>query len=140
MTLNISASKHLNEVQQEFNAYFPYLKIEFFQKLNGHNKPAPGQRIYPHHLTISEARHNGAEGYIQLRPEMTVSELEEAFWDNYGLSVQVFRKSGNLWLETTMTDRWTLLQQNSHGKEISEPAAPGKPELPEDFELSRGED
>ncbi|MBZ5859504.1 hypothetical protein [Flavihumibacter profundi] len=139
MTLSILASKHLNEVQKEFNTYFPYLKIEFFQRMHGVKKASPPQRMYPHNLTISEARTNNTEGYLDLWPDMSVAELEQAFWDKYGLSIQVFRKSGNLWLETTMTDKWTLTQQNSHGQEISSPNTKNE-ETKDDYELNRGED
>jgi hypothetical protein len=47
----------------------------------------------------------------------------------------VFRKSGNLWLETTMTDDWTLQQQNDHGYEIS--TGKKNKERPGDFDLNR---
>jgi len=50
---------------------------------------------------------------------MTVKELEKIFEDRLGLSVLVYRKSGNLWLEPTMTDNWTLAQQNENGRQIS---------------------
>ena len=53
---------------------------------------------------------------------MTVGELENIFKDQFGANVQVSRKSGSLWLETTLTDKWTLLQQNEQGKELSTPA------------------
>lgn len=122
MTINISEKRQINDVQKEFNAYFPFLKIEFFKKSHGINKPSPAQRMFAHSLAISEARTSKEEGYLELGPEMTVAELEQSFWTKYGLSVQVFRKSGNLWLETTMTDKWTLSQQNKHGLEISMPA------------------
>ena len=49
---------------------------------------------------------------------MTVNELEQRFSDVYGLGVQVFRKSGNVWLETTVTDGWTLEQQNKQGESL----------------------
>jgi hypothetical protein len=52
---------------------------------------------------------------------MKVSELEELFEEVFGLSVQVFRKSGESWLQTTTTDSWTLNQQNLKGKEMSSP-------------------
>ena len=123
MTINISEKRQINDVQKEFNAYFPFLKIEFFKKSHGINKPSPAQRMFAHSLAISEARTSKEEGYLELGPEMTVAELEQSFWTKYGLSVQVFRKSGNLWLETTMTDKWTLSQQNKHGLEISTPPA-----------------
>jgi hypothetical protein len=50
---------------------------------------------------------------------MTVSNLEQKFRDVYGLSVQVFRRSGKAWLETTFTDGWTLEEQNSQGEDLS---------------------
>jgi hypothetical protein len=60
-------------------------------------------------------------GTIELSDYMTVGELENILRTEFGLSAQVSRKSGILWLETTMTDKWTLKQQNDHGKELSEP-------------------
>jgi hypothetical protein len=43
---------------------------------------------------------------------MKVGELEHAFNVKFGLSAQVFRKSGEIWLQTTTTDTWTLAKQN----------------------------
>jgi hypothetical protein len=51
---------------------------------------------------------------------MTVQELERVFQDELGLYVQVFRKSGKVWLETTATDNWSLYKQNMEGQELSE--------------------
>jgi hypothetical protein len=45
--------------------------------------------------------------------------LEKVFQDNLGLYVQVFRKSGKVWLETTATDNWSLFKQNEEGQELS---------------------
>jgi hypothetical protein len=50
---------------------------------------------------------------------MTVTELESRFNTIYGLSVQLFRKSGRAWLETTVTDGWTLEEQNNEGEALS---------------------
>ena len=64
---------------------------------------------------------------------------EKIFKDQFSLAVQVFRRSGNLWLETTMTDNWTLRQQNEHGREISTDNK--KNDLgKDDYELSRDAD
>ena len=48
------------------------------------------------------------------------AELEEIFETNFGLHVQIFRKSGKIWLETSTTDGWTLNQQNEEGKLLEE--------------------
>ena len=120
MQLIINGERLISEVQGEFTKTFPYLRIEFFR--NG----VVRQHRYPAHLKITGnyklkdawvwKKDNGS---LELRDSMSVLELENAFMDNFGLSVQVFRKSGNIWLETTMTDDWTLKQQSDHGKEIS---------------------
>jgi hypothetical protein len=69
---------------------------------------------------------------------MKVNELENIFQQKFSLSAQVFRKSGNLWLETTMTDNWSLLQQNNHGREISTETK--KADGSADYDLNRERD
>ena len=50
---------------------------------------------------------------------MTVIDLEKKFREVFGLGIQVFRKSGKAWLETTLTDNWTLEEQNRQGEALS---------------------
>jgi len=45
--------------------------------------------------------------------------LEICLQYEFGLPAQILRKSGNLWLETSMTNHWTLQQQNDHGRDIA---------------------
>ncbi len=51
--------------------------------------------------------------------DQTVLEVEQFFKLHFNLNAQVFRKSGNNWLETTLTDSWTLKKQNQEGMELS---------------------
>jgi hypothetical protein len=50
---------------------------------------------------------------------MTVTEIEKSFNRFYGLNTQILRKSGNIWLGTTVTDNWTLEEQNKQGESLS---------------------
>ena len=61
-------------------------------------------------------------GLKQDRDELIfdIKNLEKQFSDNLKLSVQIFRKSGRTWLETTFTDNWSLKKQNQEGKELSQ--------------------
>ena len=61
------------------------------------------------------------EGELSISDSMTVGELEKVFLESFGLPIQISRKSGRIWLETTMTDNWTLKHQNDHGRELSDP-------------------
>lgn len=117
MRLRIAPDRLISDLQKEFNNAFPFLKIEFFQK---RILPAPtlGQML-PHDKRIVEGQSAITDGDIEISSDMKVKDLEKIFKDKFSLAAQVFRRSGNLWLETTMTDDWTLGQQNEHGREIS---------------------
>jgi hypothetical protein len=119
MCLYITPTLFITEVQTAFSTQFPFLKLEFFQ-----NKPTgqPGVSIKK---PVTDNRRIGGvqspitDGDLEIKDDMKVQDLEKIFRDQFGLSMQVFRRSGNVWLETTMTNNWTLRKQNEHGREIS---------------------
>jgi len=102
MILYTSKYKSIDEIQKEFNRNYPYLRIEFEQKKNGR---IPMEKV--------------PEGAIEMNESTTVRQLQKSIKLLFGMPAQILRKSGKIWLETTMTDHWTLLQQNQHGEEIS---------------------
>ena len=117
---------------------FPFLKIEFFKTRSFTRSNFMANQIIPSQRKIGEGQLAITEGDIEVVEEMKVKELEKIFKDQFSLATQVFRKSGNLWLETTMTDNWTLQQQNDHGREIS--TVKNIHHKPEDFDLTRDAD
>ena len=111
----ITDDKKLIDIQREFNQKFPFLKIEFY---SGHHDPgegSPQQERLDAQKTIGAVRTIQKEGSMRVDGRMKVSTFEQAFDEKYGLNVQVFRKSGNLWMQTTSTDSWTLDEQNRKG-------------------------
>ncbi len=111
----INDYKKLRDIQVEFNQHFPHLRIEFYSK---HHERGEGSSILyklSDQKTIGEVRTKHEEGDIRIDDFMTVEELENLFWDKFGLDVQVFRKSGAMWMQTTSTDQWTLEEQNRKG-------------------------
>ncbi len=119
MNLHIAPNSLISDIQKEFNKAFPFLKIEFFNNKSFSRSDFTAQQIIASNRRIGDSQLAIKDGDIQIDDEMKVSELERLFKENFKLAVQVFRKSGNLWLETTMTDNWTLSRQNNHGREIS---------------------
>jgi len=115
MILQIAQHKTLNETQEEFNKAYPFLRIEFYRN----TEPGFARRHLKNSMLMVAAGLK-KNGEMEITDGMTVGELENNFLQNFGLNVQLSRKSGNLWLETTMTDGWTLKQQNDHGRELSE--------------------
>lgn len=117
MNIILNDKHQIMAIQEEFNKLFPYLRLEFFTEPGrgaGPKKAAP-------HLgkTLGDCRTIHHRGKVIVVPAMTLASLEQAFREVYGLAVQVLRKSGKAWLETTVTDGWTLEEQNRRGEALS---------------------
>lgn len=123
MKITINDHRKIFAIQEEFNTVFPYLKLEFFSKPHKPGGESPKILVKHNSRTLSECRTIHNTGEITITSKMTVMDLEQRFSDVYGLSVQVFRKSGKVWLETTVTDGWTLEEQNSQGESLSKMSA-----------------
>lgn len=109
MKLEITKETSVSDVQEKFSKQYPALKLEFYKEksANGINKEN----------ALEETSHFKKEVSIAIGKDRSVADFEKDFWDNTGVAAQVFRKSGNIWLQTTRTDDWTLEQQNSQGAE-----------------------
>ncbi len=119
MVLTISDDHKLSEVKDEFNSLFPYLKIEFFRHKHGVRKSNAKPDLLDAGLTFKKVRKKHTAGAIVVKENMSVADLEQMFQDVFGVSAQVFRKSGRSWIETSVTDDWSLKRQNEEGKELS---------------------
>ena len=120
MKILINDQRNIFAIQKEFNSAFPFLNIEFFSKSNKESGVPAFKNIKQGNKTLGECRtiHNDDE--INITSSMTIKDLEQNFLDIYGLGINIFRKSGKAWLETTVTSNWTLEEQNSQGKALSE--------------------
>ena len=118
MKLHITDKSSISSLQKEFNSEFPFLRIEFFKKMHKPGEGLSKNVMYTSDKLIGEIRSIRKNGDLDVQSDMLVSELEAKFGNDFGLSVQVFRKSGNVWLETTRTDNWTLRQQNDEGESL----------------------
>ncbi len=112
MNLEILMEKTISEIQKDFSNAYPYLRIDFYRNSGNHKD----KLLQSMRLKSVGLKH---QGDLDLWDSMTVGKLEQAFKEDFGLNVQVSRRSGIIWLETTMTDGWTLKQQNDHGRELS---------------------
>lgn len=118
MTIEIHANKTIKEIQTEFSSVFPYLKLEFFSKPHSSGKGTKKEYMKNNTLSLREVSKKETIGSLSFTDDTIVNDLEKKFREGFGLNVQVFRKSGSLWLETTATDTWTLGYQNSQGQEL----------------------
>ncbi len=130
MELKISRDQTIREIQNEFHKAYPFLKMEFFKRSHRAGMPSPKSDLIPVSTPLNTLMNGFEAGAVNIESSKTVAALEEEFRKRFGLNVQVFRKSQSLWIETSLTDHWTLARQNEEGEVFS------KPHKPEDLDLS----
>ncbi|HRG51627.1 MAG TPA: hypothetical protein PLL00_02235 [Bacteroidia bacterium] len=119
MEIFIHDSYKLSEIQEVFSEHFPYLKLEFFNVDPTKDKIFSKENLITQtNKTLAELRHVHRKGHLSINGHQKVSTLESHFANDFGIYTQVFRKSGDTWLQTTSTDEWTLSQQNNMAKEM----------------------
>lgn len=111
MKILIEDARRISSIQKRFEARFPYLRLAFFTKAHKRGQSSAWKDLADPRQTVGELRDPRPAGKIEIHSGMTVTGLEETFRRDFGLSVQVFRRSGDTWLETTATDTWTLEKQ-----------------------------
>jgi hypothetical protein len=119
--IEITGHETAQQVSDAFNSHFEYLKLQFFIKSHEANAPSARKEMIDSGTVTGKMHGFLRPGVIRIDPSMHVSDFEQEFHDLFGLNVQVFRKSGGLWLETSVTDHMTLKEQNALGREKSFP-------------------
>jgi hypothetical protein len=94
------------------------LKIDFLKDGPAKKFSQKAEKIHPDELVKRAGKLNGMP-YLNVNTQRTVAELKKDLKDLFGLTAEVYRKSGNVWIETSLTDNWTLEQQNNEGELLS---------------------
>lgn len=117
--LTIDKRISVGDFQKEFNAVFPYLKIEFFKvgktQIEGSNFKATS-------LLSSIDRIGVDTKIIEIDNSTTVAHLKSMLYDSLGIMSLIYRKSGSMWIETSLTEDWSLERQNHEAEQMSSPS------------------
>lgn len=125
MKLRIEGKVTIAEIQKAFNDEFPYLKLVFFTRPHRAYKGSNAKFLLEDRsCPLAKVSQLKREGILYIEPEMPVWQAERLFEEEFGLHIQVFRKSGSVWLETSVTDDLSLEQQNEMGHAAEQPVTP----------------
>ena len=117
-TIQINKTTSTKDVQSYFSSLFPYLQIKFYSKAHEHFEGSQKKYEINDIVPISSLNGGMERCVFYFDSEYTVEEFETLFEEKLGLHVQVFRKSGDIYQQTTRTDHWTLEKQNKKGEEM----------------------
>lgn len=111
MNLKIEEGQTVLDLKHQFADKYKGLKIELFKKSHGDGESSDAKMRVFGTEAIAELVSGELPVVIEIHKELTVAEVEEAFEQQAGLHVQVFRKMRNIWIETVHTDGYTLAHQ-----------------------------
>jgi hypothetical protein len=121
MQITINKQTRIREVKEQFARLFPYLKLEFFLLRHGAGESSTFEQKISDHEYFTDQLQTVTTGVFNFTPSISVAAFEQRLQNEHGIPVQVFRKSGKIWLETVQTDKLSLEQQNKLGREASNP-------------------
>jgi hypothetical protein len=116
--MHITNKTLIKGVQKEFNTVYPFLWIEFFDlPLKGKGRWTRLEKVDVER-PVNQFIDIHDPVVIDIREKRTVLEVKKDFQQKLGLGVQVLRRSGNVWVGTSLTEDWTLSHQNLEGEQI----------------------
>ena len=112
--ISVNKETFFCDIQHAFSSYYPFLKIDFFLNITGIdiNK----KKAIDPTTSISKFLSNHPVVTINFNSDKTVSEVSDDIKNRLNVIVQVLRKSGNIWLPISLTENWTLENQNAAGE------------------------
>jgi DNA-binding FadR family transcriptional regulator len=119
MELQLLDHLHWHDVKKQFNQHFPFLKLECFSQAHAESTGTAKKAMLDGNTPLNTLNLK-QYGTFTFSESNSVNAFEQSLAKDFGLHVHVFRHSGNVFIETTATDDWTLMAQNNEAKASSE--------------------
>lgn len=117
--IEINEHTTLGSVQNQFNEVYPYLKISFYSKYLDKQNGVKIKLLDQFDKELVHLSKNVKEKInFLITPDLSVTQLDQLFVDNFGLHILIHRNSGRLWLQINATDSWSLEEQNKQGEDL----------------------
>ncbi len=111
MSMTVNPNTTVNELMCQFAEHFPFLRLALYEGV-GNKKRAATENDF--------ALKNGTSSVEVIFESTTkVRDFIDYLEKLLGWKVQILRSSGKLYIETSVTDQWTLDRQNQEGAELS---------------------
>jgi hypothetical protein len=116
MNITIEKQTKIADLQKAFSAAYPFLKLELALP---YKATATSAALSSQSLLRVLSANNLEWNEIKLDGNITIAEFESHLLEQWQLPVQILRRSGSVWISTTLTKDWTLEHQNKEGELFS---------------------
>lgn len=128
MLLKVTDYHRISDIQDKFNECFPFLKLEFYQSPHSWKEGSANTDCFHENEKIGHIRNLHHPEILDIKSWHRTGDVEQLFKQKLNLNVQIFRRDGNRWVQSTESDALTLKQQSDMAM-ASVPKT--KPEYPE---------
>jgi len=118
MKINLNPDKTLQAIQEEFMAFFPYLKIEFFHAEYKVSSGYQDKEKLDLNLSMAEVNLLVETCTLEFDNTTKVSAFEKEFFNLSNIAIQVFRKTNSVWIQTIASDNWSLAEQQKEAEAL----------------------
>jgi hypothetical protein len=115
MEIFLSSESTIRQINKEFSRFFPLLRLEFYKRKHSVGETSIYEQKFHERTSLKEINNDLRPAVITINPSDTVADLEQKLQRKFNLSVQVYRRMGDIFLETAETDSLSLEKQNSMG-------------------------
>ncbi|HSQ43828.1 MAG TPA: hypothetical protein VLM16_02455 [Ginsengibacter sp.] len=120
MHIEINDRTLLKDIQNVFSDFYPFLKIEFYNTRHKKYEGSMQADLIDPSMAVGNLRHKHVSGVLEIQPYFKVADVEHELQSHFKLSVQVFNKEKNGWMQTTGMDDFTLKELNQIGRNSSD--------------------
>lgn len=113
--MKINTKQTVKDIQESFARKFSGLKLEFYSRPHEVGTLSPNEYKLNPETRLEELTSLDTSIEISINGHTKVGTLEKRF-EELGLHVQVYWKSGDIWLQTATTDERTLSTLESYTK------------------------
>jgi hypothetical protein len=120
MHIHIHDKTTLDEIQNVFATYYPYLQLRFYKQPHKHFEISSEKERLNEDLKMEEIRKTHVDGMLDIMPTQRVSEVEDMFLHQFGLGIQIMKKEKSEWVQTVGMDSYSLKEVNEFSRNDSD--------------------
>ena len=120
MHIEINDKTKLQNIQDTFSNYYPYLTLSFYHEPHKKYESSDITDLIDSAKTIGEIKKTHVSAVLEIQPSYKVKDVENEFQQRLGLSIQIFKKEKNKWEQTTGLDNLSLKDLNILGRNSSD--------------------
>lgn len=120
MELNFNQKTSIGDLKKQFNQNFDSVRVEFYRHGHKDRSASAKEDQLKDDVVLKDLINTGKTIHVEFDRTIKISELEQIFEQDFGLHIQIFRKYGDAWLQTTLSDHWTLQMAEIAAKELED--------------------